>query len=356
MPLKWGGLQPVYVTTMHKSPAPSFVLAGEFYRFINPIYAEFLKVIDIDPEKALRFELHGFKAYECPNERCGVGGLFIPIVSCGRYHPHVSRRHTSRCVARLVEKIEFLEKSTTMDYLVKLDLTVPGWVSKSLRPGDLKLIRRAVNIFLDRLRSLLFRHDSRLGGFYAVHIWKTTKPLEPWLHVHLNLLNVAYDPRQKTFHRFKPFVDHYKVKIAWRESLVAVGLWDNPLARFLPDCHVGYIRLSDRARVVHRIRYVFRKPVVDINKSIGNCDWRNADPVWARHLLDYTPRQVCVGWALNLKRFGFVAGSYSGNSTMLCCPCCGGSLEYVGRFPEIPPEIPWFSIDPGGGLVETAPL
>ncbi|GAH96336.1 unnamed protein product, partial [marine sediment metagenome] len=22
MPLKWGGLQPVYVTTMHKSPAP----------------------------------------------------------------------------------------------------------------------------------------------------------------------------------------------------------------------------------------------------------------------------------------------------------------------------------------------
>ncbi|GAH91376.1 unnamed protein product, partial [marine sediment metagenome] len=145
---------------------------------------------------------------------------------------------------------------------------------------------------------------------------------------------------------------HYKVKVAWRESLRAVGMWDNPLPSFLPTCKAGYIKLSDRPRLIHRIRYVFRKPVVDINKSIDNCDTSHVDPIWARYLLDYTPRQVCVGWAVNLKRFGF----HSSNSILERCPCCGTVLEYVGRFREIPPEIPWFSIDQGGGLVEVAPL
>ncbi|GAI32625.1 unnamed protein product, partial [marine sediment metagenome] len=137
----WGGLQPVYVTTLLKSPAPSFVLAGPVRKFVNPAYADLLKSIDIDPAVALKFELNGFKAYSCPNARCGVGGVFIPIISCGRYHPHVSQRHASRCVARVMEKVNFIQEHTPADYLIKLDLTLPGWVSKSLRPGDLKLLR-----------------------------------------------------------------------------------------------------------------------------------------------------------------------------------------------------------------------
>ncbi|GAI44554.1 unnamed protein product, partial [marine sediment metagenome] len=77
----WGGLQPVYVTTLLKSPAPSFVLAGSVRKFVNPAYANLLKSIDIDPAVALKFELTGFKAYSCPNDRCGVGGVFLPIIS-----------------------------------------------------------------------------------------------------------------------------------------------------------------------------------------------------------------------------------------------------------------------------------
>ncbi|GAI66170.1 unnamed protein product, partial [marine sediment metagenome] len=124
----WGGLQPVYVTTMLKSPAPSFVLSRTVHKFVNPAYADFLKSIDIDTDKVLKFELHGFKAYTCPNAKCGVGGIFLPVISCGRYHPHVSNRHSSRCVARAMEKVEFIEELTPADYLIKLDLTVPGWV------------------------------------------------------------------------------------------------------------------------------------------------------------------------------------------------------------------------------------
>ncbi|GAI38710.1 unnamed protein product, partial [marine sediment metagenome] len=166
------------------------------------------------------------------------------------------------------------------------------------------------------------------------------------------LLNVAYHPRQKAFHRFKPFVDHYKVKIAWRASLSSVGLWDSPLASFLPDCHVGYIKLSHKEKVVSRISYVFRKPIVDINKNIDSCDTTHVDPVWIRSLLDYTPRQVFTGWAVSLKRFGF----NSSKSILPTCPCCGEFLVYEYRLREIPPEIPWFTIDQGGGLVEIAPF
>ncbi|GAI69959.1 unnamed protein product, partial [marine sediment metagenome] len=31
----------------------------------------------------------------------------------------------------------------------KLDLTLPGWVSKSLRPGDLKLLRHVKQVQMD---------------------------------------------------------------------------------------------------------------------------------------------------------------------------------------------------------------
>lgn len=350
----WGGLQPVYVTTVLKSPAPSFVLSRSVSKFVNPAYADFLGSINIDTKKALKFELLGFKAYSCPNKECGVGGIFLPVISCGRYHPHVSNRHSSRCVARAMEKIEFIEEHTPADYLIKLDLTVPGWVSKSLCPGDLKLLRLAVNIFL-RLLAVprVNRHSSELGGFYSIHTWKTTKPLEPHLHVHLNVFSVAYNRKDKTFHRFKPLLDHLAVKHAWRKSLRSVGLWDNPVKSALPDCHLGYIKLADRVRLMSRIRYIFRKPIVDMNKNIGNCDTSHVDPVWARALLDYTPRQVFVGWAVNLKRFGFKCSS---KSVSPLCPCCGTWLEFEYRLKEIPPDIPWFTIDQGGGLVETPPL
>ncbi|GAI19242.1 unnamed protein product, partial [marine sediment metagenome] len=47
----WGGLQPVYVTTVLKSPAPSFVLSRTVHKFVNPAYADFLRSIDIDTDK-----------------------------------------------------------------------------------------------------------------------------------------------------------------------------------------------------------------------------------------------------------------------------------------------------------------
>ncbi|GAI21122.1 unnamed protein product, partial [marine sediment metagenome] len=218
---------------------------------------------------------------------------------------------------------------------------------------DLKRLRLAVNRFLELLSPLLFHHKSQLGGFYSIHTWKTTKPLEPHLHVHLNVFNVAHNRKAKTFHRFKPLISHYKVKLAWRSALKSQGLWDSPLATFLPDCHLGYIKLADRVRLMSRIRYIFRKPIVDMNKDIGNCDTSHVDPVWARALLDYTPRQVFVGWAVNLKRFGFRCSS---KSVSPLCPCCGGWLEYEYLLKEIPPEIPWLTIDQGGGLVEILPF
>ncbi|GAI54039.1 unnamed protein product, partial [marine sediment metagenome] len=40
----------------------------------------------------------------------------------------------------------------------------------------------------------------------------------------------------------------------------------------------GYIKLSHKEKVVSRISYVFRKPIVDINKNIDSCDTTHVDP------------------------------------------------------------------------------
>jgi len=345
----WGGLKPVYVTQISK-----FVFAGSFYRDVNLIYARFLERLGIDPEKALRFELRGFKTYECMSKYrdggsrwCGVDSIHIPIVECGSYHPHVSHRHVCRVVSQLMERIEFIEDHTPADYLIKLDLTVPGWVSKSLRPDDLKRIRLAIRIFLEKLQPLLFHHKSRLGGFYTIHVWKTTKPLDPHLHVHFNLLNVAWNPQSKTFHRFKPWISEQCVKRAWRDALKSVGFWDDPCDTHYPDCHVGYFRLADRSRLVHRIKYCFRKPLVDLNEFIGNCDLSRVDQAWARYLLHYTPRRFYAGWMLRLGKFGFNSSKLGS----LRCPICGDVLRFLGFQPEVSPDVPWLTLDRRGNLV-----
>lgn len=348
-----GGGEPVYVTIQSQIVGDSpFVLASSFYRDLNPLYVDFIRSLDVDPEKALKFDIHGFKHYSCSNNSCWVGSVYCPIVTCGRYHPHASSRHTSRCVARIMEKVEFVEKHTPADYLIGIDLTCPAWVSRSKRYGDLKKLRKAVNLFLKNLHRELFRdHKSQLGGFYGIHVWKTSKPIEPHYHVHLNLFNVGYNRNDKMFHRFKPFISEHRVKLAWKKSLVAVGLWNLVSEPELPDAWVHFIKLSDRGRVAHRIRYVFRKPIVDLNEHIGNCDLSDLDNVWVRFLLGYTPRQTFVGFATSLKRFGF----NSNKSCLPRCPICGGKLRLVDMVSEIPPDIRWFSLDRAGKLVEIKP-
>ncbi|MBA7689760.1 hypothetical protein ES703_98271 [subsurface metagenome] len=269
----------------------------------------------------------------------------------------MSFKHVSRCASQVMDQIEHLEKISPVDYMLCLDLTCPKEVTDQVQhPHTIKHLRLAINAFLKRLRILLShgkRRFSKLGGFYSLHIWATNDPLKPHLHVHLQLFNVAYNGKKRKFYRFKPMISHFHVKEAWKSALKSVGLWHDPNERSLPDCYISYIDLENRARVIHRLRYIFRKPLVDLNLNLKPDDLRSPDPTWLRYLLDYTPRRVMIGYMTNFKRLGYLCPkSFSAR-----CPFCGMILKKVGFSPETLPCYPhyirersgeWCQVDPPG--------
>lgn len=347
----------VYVTPVRKSeeektiyqthlPTYEFVWKGSFVRKVTDEYRKWLSdFLGYGTDKVLRFDVDGFKSYKCTNGSCGVRKVHLPMVDAGKYHPYQSHKHSSRCGSEMADKLEYFQKNTSADYLVTIDLTMEREMSESLATKDKSQVRDAIHKFLKKLHDYKF-HDkkSKFGGFYALHLWKTTKPLDPHVHVHLNLVNVCYDG--KRFHRFKPWLNIKRVKKAWAEALHEVGLWGRPVG--LPDVHVGYIKLTETPRIIHRIKYCYRKPLVDLNKNIGNCPNRDrVDEEWGRLLLNYTPRRCYVGWLVNTKRFGY---SSSHKSFSPKCPVCGSDLVFVENVWELDGDIPWYYTNRRGEL------
>ncbi|MBA7695272.1 hypothetical protein ES703_103894 [subsurface metagenome] len=355
--------------TESNPPATSFCWDQDYSRLeISPRFRRLVEGFDTsnpirDPAKTLKFTFKGYYHYVCQNRSCPLVDAYLPAIDCGRYHPHRSFKHVSRCAGRVMDQIEFLEKkleaqrdpTVKIDYLICLDLTCPKEVSDHVQNSyTIKHLRLAVNRFIECLRVLLShgkRRFSRLGGFYTIHIWATNNPLEPHLHVHLQLLNVAFNGKKRRFYRFSPMISHSHVKQAWKRALKFEGLWHDLTENSLPDCYLHYVRLKDRARVIHRLRYIFRKPIVDLNIHLDPGDLHDLDPGWIRTLLDYTPRRVKIGFMTNLKRLGYLCPkSFSER-----CPFCGGSLKKVGFSPGNLPLLPHFIRDRGGGWFQVDP-
>lgn len=368
----WGGQEPVYVHLRTNQlpgdrlpPSTLFAWDQDYSRLeVSRGFRQLVERFDTsdplrDPAKTLYSNFRGYHRYACQNRVCPLMKIYLPVIDCGRYHPHKSFKHVSRCVGRILDQIEFLEKKSPVDYLICLDLTCPGEISdRVMDPGVIKRLRRSVNLFIENLRILLSRGKrrfSKLGGFYSIHIWATKDPVNPHLHVHLQLFNVAFSLKENRFYRFKPMISHLLVKKAWRDALRSQGLWGDPIDRDLPDCYIHYLKLKDRERLIHRLRYVFRKPIVDLNMRLqGDLPDLDLDPRWIRHLLDYTPRRVKIGFMSNLKHLGYLCPkSFSER-----CPFCGGVLQKIGFVPGNLPDLPhfirdrsgrWIQVDPPGG-------
>jgi hypothetical protein len=174
----------------------------------------------------------------------------------------------------------------------------------------------------------------KLTGVFVVHVWGTSSLL-PHFHVHLTIPNVL--KTRGGFVRFSPKLNHEVVKVLWRKALRANGLWplDGPT---LPDCHVSFVRYKERGRVVHRIRYASRLPIVDLSEFLTPSFARDYDLEWAKYLLFYTPRIVWVGWSRN--GFGSSSKKNSKNGD-LPCPRCGWLMSYLG-IKRVAPDLPWF--------------
>ena len=421
----WGGLRALpYVQYVRNSSVVKdqrIAYDGDYTKLdVTPALAKLVEWLNKSPD-TLSWQFKGYKAYTCANQNCKVDVAFLPMLDVGTLHPYTSFKHTSRCLGKVLDQLEFLEKHTGVEYVYDIVLTCPGWVSESLlephtltsvKSGKtlteqnvggydvLKRFRRAVSLYFEFLSKELNKPDhpnlgcgDKFGGWYAVHVWSTNRPLERHLHAHCIIPAVVYNPKERKFYKANPYhkgepkIPERVAKECWRNALKTVGFWGDGDANSLPDVSVKYVKirvpskdtvdnLKDRARaqsansaefelnfsklycklpksaftelngrLIHKIRYAFRFPLVDLNDNLKLSDLSGADRKWCEFLISYTTRRNKIGYLTNLKRFGFICR----NSVSVRCPVCGSPMALVGKIYSNLPDIPHFIRDRGGG-------
>ena len=357
----WGGLQPAYVQLLPKQLKSTFAQDGDYTRFdVSDDLRRLGARLDLSPD-VFSFTFTGYKLFECLNETCSLDRVYLPMVSTGMYHPYRSSKHSSRCVARTIDVLDFIATISPADYVQFMVLTAPGWVSDQLLdPGVLGSFKKAVSFFYADLPARLFPgKTSKLGAIFGVHTWSSKHPLEKHLHAHSAMPNVAYNSDDEKFYRFNPCLDEKVVKECWRDALKEFKLWDDPDPDHLPDVGLEYASLNPfdaeaRAKLVHHIKYNFRLPLADLNENLEReaVEALDLDERFARHLMGYTTRRHRVGWMTNLKRFG---SCVCRKSTSQPCPICGSEMAYLGLVRSNLPDVDHFFQDRKGEWVQTPP-
>jgi len=282
------------------------------------VFFDFYSVL-LDPPKGfidLMREL-GYSDVDCvvaglKKIRCGGHDVFVPDVKyAGRFNPYRKYVNTVPSISRFVNMLVKL-KSKKVDYLINFDLTVPKsfsvvWVFDD---SGLKLLKKALKLFIKRLEHI---YNGELGYFYNIHIWGT-RSLEPHFHVHLSLCNAVF--KDGRFVRFRPYFNVEIVREVWAECLRSVGLdVDNNV-----DVYIRYCKLSNRASVVHRVKYASRSPIVDIASYYVDKEFDGLSDTlrkWYLKILQYSNRRVCGGFLRKLRR---IVGDVE---RVRSCPVCG---------------------------------
>jgi hypothetical protein len=315
-------------------PLGRFVLSNWFSKSRpSETYINLIKSLGYDPGEVLKFELKGFLNYRCGNKDCIVGDFYVPMANAGKFHPWRSFKHSERVVSQTMAKLEALHKISGFDYLITIDLTFPKDISMHLlNAGDryelLHLVNKVVSDFMQGLESLLFyNRGSSLGGFFSVHIWRTSSPCEAHLHIHLNLPNVALG-KDKKFYRFSPRIRVMWIKEAWRDSLEKYGLWSDSAFGY-PDVFISFRRFKHRDKIAHRIRYCFRRPLVDLNKKLKAVELIEDNHSFVKFLLAYVPRRHNLGWFANFKGLRIIVSNRKVRRSVLC-PVCGAEADFIG--------------------------
>jgi hypothetical protein len=358
---------PVYVQSHLKSiiSRKPFILTNWYSRIkIGELYPKLLKMLGYDINQVLHYEVIAYKHFYCDNENCEVKDFYIPMVKAGKYHIYQSFKHCERVVAQIMDKLEALRQKFDFDYVIAIDLTYPKEISlKLLNPVEreeiLKKNKKAVKLFREELHRFLFPDkNSKLGLIYTPHIWRTRRPLEPHLHNHIIMPNIAIEEVKVKIgdeekieviaHRFKPFIKEEFLRELWKVVLIKCGLWNNSNKK--ADIHIRYIKATDKGRLAHRIRYMFRMPIIDLNEYLKNEDLEEGSfekvKDFANFLINYTPRRHNLGWLTNLKKMNVEPCRKSISRNEYLCPKCGNKARYLGYASiEEVKDLPKFWID-----------
>lgn len=328
----WGGLQPVYV-----APYPNFSLEADRWKLqVSSKYRDLIKALGL-ADHVLELKYLGYKGYACLALNCGVDKVYYPMYKCGSLHPYANQKHVSRVCSNLFSKIE----ATKADYVICIDLTLDKFFSAYPDYKRIKMLQGAVKDFFAHLQHELNKtHPSQLGGWAAVHTWSSLDPLSPKLHAHLALVNMALNKKEKTLYRIQPFIDHHLVKLLWAQACKKLGWVEEGQA---VDVHLRLIAVRDRAKLFSRLKYMFRKPIVDLNENLLSFGPEDLD--FARHLINYVPRIRALGYMTRLKAYAICRKIRNP-----LCPICGAELHFIGKFRDLPPGVVKACLDKQGNI------
>lgn len=357
---------------------PSEFCWDDIYDLRDP-YAELLDYFGVSDEDR-KCDFHGYVEYSHSTSRnfdCPVETIYKPVLNVGKYHPQRSRQHHARSSDRAYDRFLHIKElarkqRVKFDYLRFIDITIPKSVSEKL-PDDVFVdeFRGAVRDFFHRLEDELYR-GQQLVGMRTIHVWSSESPLTPHLHAHTVISNVVYDRGSERwdphpsgsddrilrhlggFHRVDPFIDERRLKEIWRSVLVDHGWWD-PDDDDLPVVYIEVIkfwddvdspsdedlassdyselvkrRLRDTHMIRHKLSYMARCPIEDLNENLEDSDLGDLDEDFAWFVLNYTTSRSNLGFASDLKRSG-----YDSNSSLdPLCPICGAPLYKIRRVYE----------------------
>jgi len=238
-------------------------------------------------------------------------------------------------VCQTVDKLYEFAELCNADYLICMDLTVPKWaINPKEMNNELEKIKMAFQLFRERISEEFYR-GAKLGFFANDHPWGT-KTLQPYLHVHSAYPNVCLTEGEK-FERFKPYYTKEeldRIRELWKECLIAVGYRIPEQTKI--DLKAQYIPLEDRGRVMHRLNYMSRSPVIDLLRYfILNNKAPDIDDEWAKYLLSYRNRRHVYGFLRKLSYYIKKLRAEKGkieeeeqDKEKRYCPVCGSKVEY----------------------------
>lgn len=271
-----------------------------FTNLINPPpeYVKFIKYVMgwgddpvLDPTVLCSARHGGWYSYKCKMTGTKV---FTPrITDAGPYSAWRVWQNTKSSVSRFVSLLMKLadvgfKSQDRADYLLGIDLTFPKYFSEQYANDPvegLKVVREVFRSFVGLLKDRYLRDPKteQLGLCYNPHISSTKNPLEPHFHLHCNMVNVVIrkdvETEGYTFKRFKPFyvkTDSFKIRELWGKALSEHGI-DILTNDGLPVVYLQNIRLGNKRKILHRLKYCGRSPIVDLFNYFVDNDFNPAD-------------------------------------------------------------------------------
>lgn len=285
-------------------------------------------------------DLVGFKYLLCSLTQQEVA---IPILSPnGILSPVHGWNSIKSSVSRLVRSLFSLYDSGRADYLICIDLTYPKDISNFLLSdfdGTIARSKRCLQTFIKKVE-VAFYGGAKLCVHENTHTWASQTPYEPHLHHHANFPNCILTDHGLVrvqpgfFKGKKPDLEKLELlRELWKESIIETFGRVIPIDSWNSNLFPHYIRLKNRAKLVHRLKYCARRPMSDF------FEWyRYGDPCPSERLKFVS---CLFGFKNPRHHYGWSVGAMVNvqPAPKHVCPICHSEAKPLGKSQLLDPRF-----------------